>query len=277
MTETARRHSCVLQVGMQRRSGDTVRFACELVRNGRIGELKNITIRITNRSGSDEPWQPQPVPPELDYERWLGPAPRVPYHPDRVHYQFRFVSDYSGGDVTNMGAHFVDVAQWGHGTSLTGPVEIRGRGKRNTGGIHDVFYDPDVTFRYADGVTMKMLPADQWGDCTRFEGSAGWIQVGRRLAAEPASVLRSRIGSNETRLYRAEGGHMGNFLDCMRTRGRTAAPAEVGHRSVTICHLANLAMRLGRTLRWDPEREQFANDDEANRLMTCAYRAPRHL
>ena len=274
MTDAAEKYDRILQTGSQRRSSGKFRHVCELVRNGRIGELEHILVKITTRSGSSETWTPQPVPDYFHDDLWLGPAVRTPYHPDRRHYKFRFVSDYSGGDVTNMGAHFVDLAQWANGTSRTGPVEVEGRGKRNEQGLHDVFYDPHVEYKYENGVTMTMEMTDQWQDFVRFEGTEGWIQAGREFKADPESVVESKIGPDEVRLYRTDESHVGNFLESVRTRNQPSAPGEIGHRSATICHLANIAMLTRRKLTWDPEQERFPLDGEATRLTRREYREP---
>lgn len=274
ITDAAEAHDRILQVGSQRRSSDRFRHVCELVRNGRIGELEHIDVKITTRSGSSEAWSPQPVPDHFHDDLWLGPAFPTPYHPKRRHYDFRFVTDYSGGDITNMGAHFVDLAQWANGTSETGPVKVHGRGKRNEEGLHDVFYGPHVEFTYANGVTMTMEMTEKWGDFIRFEGSEGWISAGSETEAEPASVLDSEIGPDETQLYRTDESHIGNWLQCMRERRQPSAPAEVGHRSATICHLANIAMLTRRNLQWDPEQERFPLEGEANRLLRRESREP---
>ncbi len=277
IVETAQRYGVILQVGSQQRSDEKFIKACELVRNGRIGELRTVRVDIPTRPGpNNKPWSPQPVPKELDYEMWLGRAPWAPYHRDRCHYQFRFVSDYSGGDVTNWGAHQLDIAQWGIGADDSGPIEVEGRGKRNASGLHNAFYDVHVDFRYANGVKVALRSA---GNGVRFEGTEGWIFVSRsRLDAEPKSVLTSRIGPDEIHLApkgRATT-HMGLWLDCIRTRNAKAlnAPVEVGHRSATVCHLANIAMKLGRKLKWDPDGEQFVDDDEANRMTWRPLRDP---
>ncbi len=274
MADAAKKHERILQTGSQRRSSDKFRHVCELVRNGRIGKLKHILVKITTRSGSADPWTPQAVPDYFHDDLWLGPAVRTPYHVDRRHYNFRFVSDYSGGDITNMGAHFVDLAQWANGTSHTGPVEVHGHGKRNVQGPHDVFYDPHVEFTYDNGVTMTMEMTEQWHDYVRFEGTEGWIMAGREFKANPESVLDSEIGPDEVRLYRTDESHIGNFLQCVRERRQPSAPAEIGHRSATICHLANIAMLTRRKLRWDPEEEKFPLDGEAIRLTRRQYRDP---
>jgi len=280
LADIARRYGAIVQVGSQQRSDERFHRACELVRNGRIGELKTVKVEIPTRPGdSDKPWTPQPVPPELDYDTWLGPAPLAPYHPDRCHYKFRFVTDYSGGDVTNWGAHQLDIAQLGIGADDSGPVEVEGHGKRNASGLHDVFYDVHVDFTYANGVKVEMRSG---GNGVRFEGTEGSIFVSRsKLEADPASVLTSRIGPNEIHLTRGgpenEGGtHMGIWLDCIRARNSKATnvPAEIGHRSATVCHLANIVMSLDRKLQWDPAAEQFVDDDEANDMTWRPMRGP---
>ncbi len=281
MADAVRRYGTIFQVGSQQRSREYEKFtkACELVRNGRIGELKKVKVEIPTRPGSAKPWNPRPAPKELDYEMWLGPAPWAPYHPNRCHYKFRFVSDYSGGDVSNWGAHQLDIAQWGIGADDTGPLEVVGHGKRNASGLHDVFYDVHVDYTYAGGVKVELRSGDNENNGVRFEGTEGWIYVSRsKLDAKNKSVLDSRIGPNELHLT-PEGSsatHMGVWLDCVRNRKPKGlnAPVEVGHRSATVCHLANIVMQLDRPLKWDPAKEQFIDDDEANRMLWRPMRSP---
>lgn len=275
LVTAVRRYGAILQVGSQQRSDEKFLRACEYVRNGRIGELRTVQVDIPTRPGAaNKPWRPEPVPPELDYNAWLGPAPWAPYHRERCHYNFRFVADYSGGDVTNWGAHQLDIAQWGIGADDSGPVEVTGFGKRNPSGLHDTFYEVQVDFTYANGVKVHL---GSNGNGVRFEGSEGWIYVSRsELKAEPAAILAAPLGPNDLRL--APPGpiktHMGLWLDCIRARSPKDinVPVEIGHRSGTVCHLANIAMELGRTLRWDPHSEAFLDDDQANRLRTRASR-----
>lgn len=278
VADAVRRWGAILQVGSQQRSDEKFIRACELVRNGRIGRLQTVKVEIPTRGGSDKPWAPQPVPPELDYEMWLGPAPWAPYHHDRCHYNFRFVTDYSGGDVTNWGAHQLDIAQLGIGADGSGPVAVQGTGKQNANGLHDVFYDINVDFTYANGVKLTLRSG---GNGVRFEGTEGWIYVSRsELDAGPKSLLSSKIGPDEIQLARApegsEGTHMGIWLHAIRTRNAKLlnAPAEIGHRSATLCHLANMAMSLRRSLEWDPQEERFLDDDLANRMTWRPMRQP---
>jgi hypothetical protein len=253
-----------------------------LVRNGRIGELKKVVVKILARPGrNDKPWTPQPVPKELDYDMWLGQAPWAPYHKDRCHYNFRFVTDCSGGDVTNWGAHQLDIAQWGMDADDTGPAKIVGMGKRNQAGLHDVFYDIQVKFLYKNGVSMELL--SRTGDApngVQFVGSEGQIWVDRgKILAEPKSVLTSKILPDEIHLDPEFAGtqHMARWLEAIRTRKQSPinVPAEVGHRSATVCHLANIAMELPRqVLSWDPVKEEFVGNDAANSLTARTMREP---
>lgn len=285
MADAVRRYGAILQVGSQQRSPEYARFAqaCEWVRNGRIGKLEWIRVEIEARGGTNNgPWTPQPVPPELDYETWLGQAPWAPYHRDRCHYNFRFVSDCSGGDVTNWGAHHLDIAQWAVGADDSGPTGVLGMGKRNAAGLHDTFYDLRVDLTYANGVRVELRSGgkEKRTGGVWLMGSEGWIHVTREgIGANPASLLTSRIGPDEIHLAPPPGGattHMGIWLDCVRRQNPKDlnAPVEVGHRSATVCHLANIAMELGRKLNWDPVAEQFIDDDEANRMTGRPMREP---
>jgi predicted dehydrogenase len=282
LADAVRRHGTILQVGSQQRSPEYEKFtwAVELVRGGRIGELKTAKVLIYARSGKDNPWAPRAVPPELDYEMWLGPAPYSPYHPERVHYKFRFVSDFSGGDITNWGAHHLDIAQWGVGASESGPVEVVGHGKRNIHGVHDTFYDINVDFLYENGAKVELRSTTEGGTgWVRFEGTEGWVQVSREgIDAEPKSLLNSRAAAGPIKVVPEPlaSTHMGIWLECIRARNPRAlnVPIEVAHRSATVCHLANMSMELERPLNWDPAAEEFIDDDAANRMRWRPMRAP---
>lgn len=276
LCQAVKRYGRVFQTGSQLRSTRNVRFACELVRNGRIGKLH--TIRTFLPPGRTLGPQPvMPVPEGFDYDMWLGPAPWVPYTEKRCHFNFRYVSDYAGGSLTDLGAHDNDIAQWGNATELTGPIEIEGQGEFPADGLFDTAVRFRVDYLYANGVRL-ICSTDPYpaGPGVRFEGDEGWIYVRWEIDAEPKSILTSKIGPNETRLYHSSDHHR-NFLDCVRTRRCPIAPVEVGHRSATICHLGNVAMRLRRKLRWDPQEERFLNDEEANRLLSCSARSPWRL
>jgi predicted dehydrogenase len=282
MSDAVRRAGIVFQTGSQQRSDRKFRFACELVRNGRLGKLQTMEVGLpTGSPGKNE--QPQPPPAGFDYDFWLGQAPYTPYTADRTHWSFRWILDYSGGQVTDWGAHHCDIAQWGNGTSYTGPVEVEGKGNFPSDGI----WNTAVTYRfvctYASGA--KMIVADgspqadgaKFPNGIRFVGTEGWVFVSRgKIDSEPKSLLTSAIGPDEIHLYESND-HKGNFLDCVKTRGETIAPIENAHRSITIAHLGNIAMLLGRKVRWNPDTEQFVGDAEADRMLSRAMRAPWHL
>jgi len=216
-----------------------------------------------------------PVPDGFDYDMWLGPAPWAPYTKARCHYNFRFISDYSGGQMLNWGSHHLDIAQWGLGTDRSGPVAVEGKGEYPTDGLFNNPVTYEVDYRYANGITLNCSTSNQTG--TRFEGTDGWVYVNRgKIDAHPKSLLRSVILPEEVHLYRSKS-HRANFLECIRSRAETVTPVEAGHRSATMGHLGNIAMLLGRPLRWNPDVERFVDDAEADRMISRGMRGPWHL
>ncbi len=269
------RYGRILQTGSQQRSSQHFRSACELVRNGRIGKVHTVRVGIPANSRKTGPtWQAQPAPDELDYQLWQGRAPEAPYTKQRCHYSFRFVLDYSGGQVTNWGAHHIDIAQWGLGTDHTGPVEVTGDGEFPTTGLFTTASRVHFECLYASGTRMIVAT----GGCgTKFEGDDGWLYVDRGgVKTSNPSLLRDRIGPGEIHLYQSRS-HFGNFLDCVRTRRQPICQVEIGHRTASICHLGNIAMLLDRKVRWDPEAERFVNDPEADRMIGRPLREPWRL
>jgi predicted dehydrogenase len=280
MVETVRRHGVVFQTGTHHRSKEFMRFACELVRNGRIGKVKRVVTNLGphSRRFDINTWEPMPVPKGFDYDMWLGPAPWAAYHKNRCLYTFRFVTDYSGGETTNTGAHKFDIVQWGLGTELTGPIEIEDLGSKfPRTGLFDTVSRIHFRARYADGVELICNPEGVGGVAARFEGTEGWVEAGwHRLRTYPESLKESVIRPDEIRLYRSTD-HKRDFLNCIKTRRDPIAPVEVGHRSASICHLANIAMTLKGKLRWDPEKERFIDDDQANLMLSRPMRNPWRL
>jgi predicted dehydrogenase len=262
MKETVLRYGRVFQAGTQQRSeyGGKFRRACELVRNGAIGQLKEI---YACRPGGSYEWHrfgpPAPVPADLDWDLALGPAPWQPYAGVAHAHMFCGV-----GDI-NWGPHHYDIVQWALDADRTGPVEL--------------FLEKNVLqYRYANGVVVHAapFPGDSVGSSggARFVGTEGWIAVDREnLTASRESLLERPLDPNGPRLYRSDS-HSGNFLDCVRTRKRTICDIETAHRSASAVLLGGLALQLQRALKWDPQAEQFINDDEANRLLSTAYRTP---
>jgi len=268
----------ILQTGSHERSRHNARFACELVRNGRIGKLHTIQIHLPwdGRDLSYRP-EPMPVPAGFDYDMWLGHTPWAPYTEKRCHFFFRYILEYSGGEVTDRGAHVIDIGQLGNNTDHTGPIEISGQGEFIRDSLFDCATKYRFDFTYANGV--KMVCTDQWPRGLRFEGADGWVFIhihGGELEASKPSLLQEKIGPKEVHLGRSPGHHR-DFLDSVKTRQQPMAPAEVGHHSATMCHLANIAMLTGRTLKWDPEKEIITNDEEANKMTARPMRAPWKL
>ena len=289
LSDTVAQTGRIFQTASENRSIDSYIRMCELVRNGRIGTLKHMEVKLPGgneeRGDKFSDRQVQPVPPELDYEMWQGQAPVQPYIPARVHMSFRWCSRYSGGRITDWGAHLIDLAQWANDSERTGPVAIEGQG---TFPAPDDIYDTatafNVNYRYANGVTMAVTSD---GPGIRLHGTDGWIGFdGWRapLQASDPKILDSVIGPNEIHLHRPrvvipreygnQGGEHRDFIDCVKSRQPCYAPAEIGHRTITVAHLGNIAMRLKRPLKWDPDTERFVDDTEADAMLTRPQREP---
>jgi len=283
LSDTVRRYGHVFQVGSQQRSDAKFRFACELVRNGRIGKLQTVKVGFGTDPATG-PQPPMPIPGNLDYDMWLGPVPWAEYTEQRVHPQNDYsrpgwlrIQDYGAGMITGWGSHHLDIAQWAMDTELTGPVEIVGQAEYPKDGLWDVHGQFRIEYTYANGVKLICADNKKNKQGILFEGTEGWVYVKRgQLDTHPKSLLTSTIGPNETNLYESNN-HKANFLECIKSRAETVAPVEVGHRSCTVCLLGDIAMRLGRKLKWDPEEEKFINDAEANRMRSRPMRSPWHL
>ncbi|MCI0512407.1 Gfo/Idh/MocA family oxidoreductase [candidate division KSB1 bacterium] len=272
LVNVANRFGRILQTGSHQRSEADFRFACELVRNGRIGQVQKVEVTIPgNNRTCEATWAAEPVPKGFDYDFWLGPANWEPYHQLRCHYTFRFILDYSGGQVTNWGAHYLDIAQWGLDMDASGPVEITGRGEFPTTGLFTTATHDDFDCVYATGVKLTCRTG---GSGTKFIGTEGSVFVNREvLVSEPASLVKEILKPNEIHLYKSNGHHR-NFINCIRSRQKTVAHEEIGHRSATLCHLGNIAMLLKTTLRWDLMAEKFINNDAANAMLSRPLRSP---
>lgn len=268
VADTMKRYGRIYQVGTQQRSWHEFRFTCELVRNGYIGQVKSITVNVGGPPAwsCDAPAEPQPD--WLDWDTWLGPAPWRPYTSKIAPGGWMAYRDYSGGEMTNWGAHMFDVAQWAMGMDESGPVEIIPPDGKDY---------PVLTYKYANGTIMTRDKIGKEVPGVLFTGTEGKIEVSRdHLAAWPESLLRQKLRPDEIHLYESKN-HPDNFLECIRTRNRPASDAEVGCRSVTVCHLGNIAYGLQRPLKWDPKAEQFVNDPEADKMKSRPMRAPWRL
>jgi predicted dehydrogenase len=283
IVDAVKRYSVIWQTGSWQRSVRNFRYACELVRNGRIGKVHTVRVGLPDGYSIDENggFSPAPSPKNLDYDMWLGPAPWAPYVPNRCHFNFRWISDYAGGHLTDWAGHHCDIAQWGMGTELTSPVEIEGKAEfpRAEDGLFDTATSYRFVCTYKEGFTMIVADRNQQpkGMGVLFEGTDGWIWVDREgFDASPKSLMTSVIGPEEIHLPRSDDHHQ-NFLDCIRSRAETMTPAHIAHRSIMIAHLGLAAMKLGRKVRWDPVAEHFINDPEADRLLSRPMRSPWHL
>jgi predicted dehydrogenase len=278
LTRVVRETGRVVQVGSWERSDANFRLACELVQKGRIGKLQKVTVTLgKNKTGG--PFPTGPVPVHFNWDLWQGQTTSVPYIAERTHYTFRWWYEYSGGQMTDWGAHHVDIAQWGAGKQHSGPVEIDGRADfPHVEDGYNVAVNFSARMRYADGVELEIL--DEGRNGVMFEGDGGRIFANRGVVAGVAvdQLKDQPLERDQYGLYDFDNldrpprsgkldaivNHMGNFFDCVRERQRPISDVESQHRSVSVCHLANISMRLGRKLSWNPEAEEFVGDAEAN-------------
>ena len=247
------------------------------MRNGRIGKVQRVETYVAenNFSGPGPGWKEMPVPEGFDYDSWLGPAPRAPYHKDRCLYRFRFILDYSGGQTTNFGCHSNDIVQWALGADDTCPIEYEDTGSELPP-KGDLFNTPTkVAFRarYASGVVLE-CKTDPLNFGAKFEGTEGWLRVtANKIECQPQAIKDSTISDSETRLY-VSPNHYRNFVDCVKSRKEPIEPVEVGHHTAALCHLGNIAMLLKRKIKWDPAKEQIVGDAEAASMLTRPLRSP---
>lgn len=288
MCDAIKRYGLIWQTGSWQRSVANFHHACELVRNGRIGKVEYIEVGLPDGGGGPQP-AIEAAPSHIDWEMWLGPAPWRPYQNFNgrlrsrggrgPHWDWRWILDYSGGQLTDWAGHHIDIAHWGMGMDHAGPVEVEGKGEYPTDGIYDVPYAYDFTCTYANGLKMRVANRSKLphGQGTCWYGDQGWIHVqrGATYASDP-KILREKISPAEIQLYKSEN-HQQNFIECVRSRRETIAPAETAHRSISVGLLGEIAMLTGRKLKWNPDQERFINDDAANGLLMKNYRGPWHL
>jgi predicted dehydrogenase len=260
----------VFQTASENRTAPEYRHLCEIVRSGRLGKIRRVTVGLPGADG----WpHPGPAvycdpPPELNYDMWLGPAPEKPYAVGRTHFQFRWISDYSGGMLADWGAHLFDIMQWALNREYSGPVKIEGVGWKPPHNLYDTWMRFCVRFEYEDGVEA-IVDADQ--PSIRFEGDDGWVEsIGWRdpLKASHRKLLEP-VGPGEVQLTSAptDGEHV-SFVNAVKMRASAYAPAEKGHRSITLAHLANIAIDCGRPLRWNPQTERFIDAPDADKMLS---------
>jgi predicted dehydrogenase len=297
LSNAVHRTGRILQIGSQQRSSPQFRYAAELVRNGRIGQLKTVYVGLPgDPSGPEEP--EMPIPANLNYDMWLGPTPYVYYTEKRVHPQAGYdrpgwlrCEQFGAGMITGWGSHHIDCAHWAMDTEYSGPIEVWGSAQFPTSGLWDVHGIFKTEALYANGV--KMIVSNELPNGIKFEGTKGWIFVTRGnyratstdpvaegevapLTSSDPKIIKSVIGPDEIHLYESDDQH-GNWLDCIESRKPPISPVEIGHRSCSACLIHHIVMKLGRKVRWDPKRERFLNDDEANRMLSRAQRWPYRI
>jgi len=277
MVDAARAHNRIVQTGSQQRSDDRFRLACELVRSGRLGKIKSVRVSLPKVNFAGPAVPNGTPPPELDYLTWLGPAPERPYNSKHVHYNFRFFWDYSGGQMTNFGAHHLDIAQWGLGRDESGPTTIEATARFNKDGWYEVPESSLITYTYDDGIKVYSDQGGKGGPNVLFEGEKGSIAVSRgKIESTPPEILKEPLAKGDVHLYVSTNHHK-NWLDCIKSRALPICDVAIGHRSATVCHLGNIAARTGRKLTWDPVAQTIVGDPEAASMLSRAYRAPYHL
>ena len=276
--DAVKRNGIIFQTGSWQRSQPHFRHACELVRNGRIGKINYAEVGLPNGGRSVGTPPVQAIPEGLNWDFWLGSAPKVPFR-GILHWDWRWILDYSGGQLTDWAGHHIDIAQWGLGMDRTGPVEVSGMGVYPHEGIYDVPVEYDITCKFANGLTMRVANQTRLprGAGATWYGEKGWIRVDRGaqrgLQASDPAILAETMGANDTRLYESNN-HWNNFLECVRDKKETIAPAEVAHRAISVALLGEVAMQTGEVIKWDPDKEEIIGNERASRLMLRPLRAP---
>ncbi len=298
LSDTVQRTKRILQIGSQQRSSPQFRYAAELVRNGRIGQLKTVYVGLPGDPSGEEEAE-MPIPRNLNYDMWLGSTPYVYYTEKRVHPQHDYsrpgwlrCEQFGAGMITGWGSHHIDCSHWAMNTEYSGPVEVSGWADFPAKGLWDVHGQFQTEALYENGV--KMIVSNDLPNGIKFEGTKGWIFVTRgnysvtasdptakqgdvkALEASDPTIITSVIGPNEVHLYESND-HHGNWLDSVKSRKAPIAPVEVGHRSCSACLVHHIAIKLKRKVYWDPKTERFKNDEEANRLLSRPMRAPYQI
>jgi predicted dehydrogenase len=270
------KNNVIWQTGSWQRSEENFRKGAELVRNGRLGKLKLIEVGLPDSGRGIGTPPVQEIPKELDWEMWLGPAPKVPYR-GVCHWNWRWILDYSGGQLTDWAGHHIDIANWGADLEHTGPVEIEGSGVWPNEGIYNAPIEYDFMCRYSNGIMMRVANQSRYpmGMGTTWYGDNGWIHVDRGgiLTASDPKILVEKIGEKEIHLYKSDN-HWKNFLECVKTRKQAIAPIEPAYRAISVALLGEIAMTTGEKIQWDPEKQEILGNPVASRLLFRPYRKP---
>jgi predicted dehydrogenase len=264
------------QTGSWQRSQSNFHRGAELAINGRAGKLKYIEVGLPDGNKGIGTPPVMDVPAELNWEMWLGPALKVPYR-GVSHWDWRWILDYSGGQLTDWAGHHIDIANWGAGLEHTGPAEITGTGIYPAEGIFNAPVEYDFLCKYENGIEMRVANASRLplGMGTTWHGDLGWVHVdrGNRISASDPKILEEVIGENEIHLYKSDN-HYQNFVDCLRSGKETIAPIEVAYRAISVALLGEIAMTTGQTIKWDPVKEEIIGNARASRMLSRPYRQP---
>jgi predicted dehydrogenase len=274
-----KKNNIIWQTGSWQRSQENFRRGAELAINGRVGKVKYIEVGLPDGGRGIGTPPVQEVPKELDWDMWLGPALKVPYR-GVCHWNWRWILDYSGGQLTDWAGHHIDIANWGAGLEHTGPLEISGMGVYPPEGIYNAPVEYDFLCKYEGGIEMRVANASRYpmGMGTTWYGDLGWVHVDRggKISASDPKILEEKIGDNEIHLYKSDN-HYQNFIDSVRSRKPAIAPIGPAYRAISVALLGEIAMTTGQTIRWDPVREVILDNTAANRLLGRPYRKPWNL
>jgi hypothetical protein len=273
MCDAVRRYARIFQIGTQQRSERGFRFACELARNGYLGDVH--TVQVSVPGGTKLPVaQPKPVPADLDYDLWLGPAPWTSYNDLKCSFNWYFIADYCAGWIESWGVHHIDIALWGQPALMASTLEVEGSATFPTDGLANTSLNWQVTATPPKGPKLVFTDHKYQEHGVRFIGNKGWVHVVRGgIRAEPEELLEVKLKPSDEHLYESRD-HFANFLDCVKTRRDPVAPVEVGHAATTLTLVADIATRLQRKLTWDWKKEEFVHDLFANTLLSRAMRSP---
>ena len=279
IVDAVKKNNIIWQTGSWQRSLPNFHRGAELVINGRVGKIIYIEVGLPDGNRGIGTPPVQDIPPELDLDMWLGPALKVPYR-GVSHWNWRWILDYSGGQLTDWAGHHIDIANWGAGLEHTGPVEISGEGVYPREGIYNVPVEYDFLCKFANGIEMRVANASRlaFGMGTIWHGDLGWVHTdrGNRLSASDPKILEEVIGENEIHLYKSDN-HWQNFIDCIRSGQQAIAPIEAAYRAISVGLLGEIAMTTGQTIKWDPEKEEIIGNPRASRLLSRPYRQPWKL
>jgi predicted dehydrogenase len=276
IVRAVKKNNIIWQTGSWQRSQPHFRRGAELAINGRVGKISYIEVGLPDGNRGIGTPPVMDIPDGLNWDMWLGPALKVPYR-GVSHWDWRWILDYSGGQLTDWAGHHIDIANWGAGLEHTGPVEISGTGVYPVEGIFNVPVEYDFRCKYSNGIEMRVANASRLslGMGTTWHGDLGWVHVdrGNRISASDPKILEEVIGENEVQLYKSED-HWQNFVDCVRSGKPAIAPVDVAYRAISVGLLGEIAMTTGQTIKWDPEKEEIIGNPRASRLLSRPYRQP---